>query len=91
MGGRIQHLRRAAARLVIDRPFAFQPVGRGFKGGEGLRLAVGRNDKGQELAPANLDQIVSFGEVIRSRAKGVWKSGKGEATIAATPSRLEGA
>ena len=54
-------------------------------------VAIGRDDKGQGRAPVNLDQNIAFMEVIRSRAKGVWKSGKGEATIAATPSRLEGA
>ena len=41
---------------VIDRPFALQPIGGGFKGGEGLYVALGRYDKGQGLAPVDFYQ-----------------------------------
>lgn len=56
MGRRVKHLRGMAAGHVIDRPFALQPIGGGFKGGEGLYVALGRYDKGQGLAPVDFYQ-----------------------------------
>jgi hypothetical protein len=56
MGSRVKHLRGMAAGHVINRPFALQPIGGGFKGGEGLYVAIGRYDKGQGLAPVDFYQ-----------------------------------
>ena len=68
MGSGVQNLGRMTTLNVIDRPSAFQPIGCGFKSGEGLHIAFGQNE-GQGLAPVYFDQNRSFGKLVRSRAK----------------------